>query len=304
MGKHTFTKWLHGEITSTRCALLSLYEQRDRLQYIEGPQLEKDYMDKVGTYEESVIKEEIACELLRKKQQMIRTAINRREPVDEDAIDRELEKDRLKMLLEAEGPAAPEPFASLSDAENETLQALYRGIVHCFHPQMHPESTEAHRQLFQRAQEAYRCRDLAALKLVHEMLFGSLEEELAFEQLIELLTVSKASGDTEEEVVTRGDHATDYALAAMIYPAFTPTEEEAAILENWKHYRKMTDTVMRETEDIRKQFPYTASDMLSDPAKIQAYKEELAHRLYSATAEIERRTEDIRKMIESVAAHA
>ncbi|MGN0371779.1 MAG: hypothetical protein ACI4F3_03105 [Enterocloster sp.] len=300
MSEHTFTLWLQSEVTSARCALLTLYEQRDKLQYIEGPRLEKEYMDKVGSYEETVIKEEIECELLQKKQQMIQTAINRREPIDEAAIDAVLETHRQQMLQEAAGPAAPQEYAELSGEQSDELQKLYRDIVKNFHPQMHPELTEAHRLLFQKAQEAYRRRDLAALKLIHEMLYSTKEDGLALKLSFELLTGSKTEEDAEEETDPGIDYATDYTLAAMIYSGFKPTNEEAAIQEEWTRYRQMTDCVMREMDDMRLRFPYTASDMLSDPAKIEAYKEELAHRLRTAAAERERRTKKICAMIESV----
>ncbi len=114
MSKHSFKLWLHSEVTSARCALLTLYEQRDKLKYIEVPRLEKEYMDKVGTYEETVIKEEIECELLQKKQQMIQAAINRHEPIDEAAIDAELEMHRQKMVKEAAGTAALQDYAELT----------------------------------------------------------------------------------------------------------------------------------------------------------------------------------------------
>ncbi len=89
----------------------------------------------------------------------------------------------------------------------------------------------------------------------------------------------------------------------MIYSGFKPTNEEAAIQEELTRCRQMTDSVMKEMEDMRLRFPYTASEMLSDPAKLEAYKEELEHRLRSATTERERRTKEIRAMIESEAAH-
>lgn len=297
MSKHTFTLWLHSEATSIRCALLVLYEQRDKLQYIEGPRLENEYMDKIGSYEETVIKEEIECELLQKKQQMIQAAINRREPIDEAAIDAEIERQRQQMLQEAAG-SEPQEYAVLSEEQSEELQKLYREIVKDFHPQMHPELTEAHRQLFQKAQEAYRRRDLEALKLVHEMLYSTQEGGLELELTLQLLT-----GGEEAENASGRDYSTDYSLAAVIYSGFKPTNEEAAIQEELTRYRQMTDGVMKEMEDMRLQFPYNASDMLSDPAKLEAYKEELEHRLRSATTERERRTKEIRTMIESEAVH-
>ena len=301
MGKHSFALWLHSEVASTRCALLTLYEQHDKLKYIDGPRLEKVYMDAVGTYEETVIKEEIECELLREKQQMIQTAINRREPIDESAIDAELDVHRQQMLKEAAGPAAPQDYAELTSEQGDELQELYRDIVKNFHPQMHPELTEAHRQLFQKAQEAYRRRDLEALKLIHEMLYSTQEDGLALELLLELLKGDNS--ENEEEAVTGRDYATDYSLASRIYCGFVATAEEAAIQEEWARYRQMTDAAMKEMDDMRLQFPYTAAEMLSDPAQIEAYKEELAHRLRTATTEKERRTREIRAMIESVAAH-
>jgi len=300
MNKHSFTLWLHSEVASARCALLTLYEQKDKLQYIDGPRLEKEYMDKIGSYEETVIKEEIECELLQKKQQMIQAALNRREPTDEAAIDAELNLQRQRMLQEAAGPAAPQEYAELSSEQSDELQELYRDIVKNFHPQMHPELTDAHRELFRKAQEAYRRRDLAALKLIHEMMFSAQNDALALELLLKLLTGSKAEEAVTEESTASRDYATDYSLAALIYGGFKPTAEEAAIQEERTRYRQMTDCVMKEMEAMRQEFPYTASDMLSDPAQIEAYKDELAHRLRNATAERERRTKEIRAMMESV----
>ena len=58
MEKHSFLDWLEREVSSARFALLALYEKRDKLRFIDGPMLERDYMDKVGNFEESIIQEE------------------------------------------------------------------------------------------------------------------------------------------------------------------------------------------------------------------------------------------------------
>lgn len=303
MSKHTFTLWLHSEAASARCALFALFEQRDLLKYIEGPRLEKEYMEKIGSYEETVIKEEIECELLQKKKQMIQTAINRREPVDEAEIEAKLEAHRLQLLQEAAGPAAPQEYAEISGEQFHELQELYHDIVSNFHPQMHPEITEAHRQLFQKAQEVYRRRDLAELKLIREM-FDRMQKEGITEKILQkLFSDVQVEYSVEEETVPDRDYLTDYTLAAMIYPSFKPTVEEAAIQEEWIRYRRMTADVMKEIENMKQRFPLNVSDLLSDPAKMEAYKEELAYRMRTAAAERERRTKEIRTMIESVAAH-
>ena len=295
MSKHSFTSWLHSEIATSRCALLTLYEQRDKLKYIDGPRLEKEYMEKVGTYEETVIREEIECELLQKKQQMIQAVINRREPIDESAIDAELDVRRQQMFQEAAGPTAPQNYAELTSEQGDELQELYRDIVENFHPQIHSELTAVQHQLFQKAQEAYRRRDLAALKLIHEMLFSTMEDDFAVGLRLNFLTESNS--ECKEEIIIKRDYATDYSLASQIYCCFNATVEEAALREEWGKYRQMTNATMQEMEEMRSQFPYTAAEMLSDLAQIEAYKEDLAQRLRTASAEKERREKEIQAMM-------
>lgn len=299
MSKHTFSAWLHNEVASARYALIALYEQRDRMKYVEAPRLENEYMNKIGSYEETVIKEEFECELLRKKQQMIQAAINRRESIDEAAIDAQLEKERQQMLSEASA-GAPGQYANLSPEESDRLQELYREIVRNFHPQMHPELTEVHRQLFKKAQEAYKYRDLTALELIYDMLTNEPSTDFEITLAVKILT----GDDIIEEYLTENrDYSTDYALAASIYDSFLPTVEEAAIKEERENYRLMTSEIMNEVEEMRTEFPFTAAEMLSVPSKIEEYKEKLTHRLRTATEERERRMREIKEMIESVASH-
>lgn len=300
MNSCSFKSWLNNEVTFARCALLTLYEQKDKLQYIDGPRLEKEYIEAVGTFEETVIREEIECELLRIKKQMVQIVINRHEPIDEAAIDAEISLKRQEKLNDAVGLSAPTEYASLSAQQTDELQELYNDIIKNFHPQMHPELTQAHRRLFQKAQEAYRRRDLDALKLAHEMLFSTVGGEIAIELLIDVLLAPNAESDENE---TRDfGFVTDYALASQIYNAFKPTVEETAIQEECVRYRQITDSVMSEIEQMRLRFPYIAADMLSDPQKIQEYKDKLSYRLLAATNERAELTQEIRGMIEGVAA--
>lgn len=295
MSKHTFSQWLRKEVTSSKCALLTLYEQRDKLLYIDGPQLERDYMEKIGSYEETIIKEEIECELLQKKQQMIQAAINRREPIDEAAIDAEIEKLRQEMYQEAISSPAPQGYAELSEEQSDELQELYREIVQEFHPQMHPELNEVHHKLFLKAQEAYRLRDVSALRLIHDMLFSTLEDEGAIGLMMELMV--RVNAAEEEDETLKEVNMTDYSMAAKLYSSFIPTVEEASIKEELSRFKSQTDQVMQEMDKMKTTFPYTTAEMLSDPEKVQEYREELEHRLFVAKEEILRRTEEIRTML-------
>lgn len=300
MSEHTFTLWLHQEISSARCALLTLYERRDKLRYSDRVQLEQEYMNKVGTFEEKVIREEIEVELLQKKQQMIQTAINRREPVDEAAIDAQIQKLREQMTKDAAGPTPPDALTNLNEEQNAELQRLYSEIVHNYHPQMHPELTEAQKALFVKAQDAYRRRDLAALKLIDELLKSTNGDMLDPEALMAMLKGFEIEFSNEPQL---RDYSTDYALAAKLYPFFTSTAEEAAIQEEWDRYKRESDEVMAQMEKIQSDFPFTAAEMLADPEKVAAYKKDLELRMMQAFAARNRLTEEIRAMIERAKAY-
>lgn len=305
MSNHSFLSWLHTEVTSARCALLALYEQKDKLQYIDGPQLEQEYMDKIGSFEETVIKEEIECELLQKKQQLIQATLNRREPVDEAAIDAEIDRQRQELFKEAAGPTASLEYANLTDEQSDELQELYRDIVKNFHPQMHPELTLAHEELFKKAQDAYRRRDLNALKLIHETMTSSQGDDISWDLLFELLAGTKIEEPAENEKAfdTKRDYGTDYDLASLIYDAFEPTAEEIVVREEWERYKQLIANVMNDMEKVRLRFPHNAAEMLSVPEKVDAYKADLTRRLQNAQTECEHRKNKIRLMMERVVNH-
>ena len=293
MANHTFATWLYNEAASGNCALLKLYEELDRLKYIEGPRLEKEYMDKIGSFEESVIKEEIECELLIKKQEMIRAALNRREPIDEEAIDKEIESLRQEMIKEASADAPPKEYADLSEEQANELQEIYRNIINRYHPQIHTGLTDAHKELFKKAQEAYRRRDVSALKLIYDMMTNADKDELFTDVLLRMLN---DLDDIGINVFTDDTFTTDYSLAADLYKNFVPTADEAAISEDRLRYKKLFDEAMKEIETLKTQFPYTAAETLSDPEKISKYKLDLEHRLFEASKERARLTDEIEKM--------
>lgn len=301
MSKCSFAKWLEGEYNAARCALLNLYEQRDRMKYVEGERLESEYMDKVGDAENIVIKEEIECELLNQKRQMVQTLLNRRESVDEAAIDAQIDEQRHRMIEEAEGPVAPQDYAQLSSEQNDELNELYHAIVRRFHPQMHPELTEAHKYLFNKAQEAYRIKDIDALHLTYDMLMSTVEEEDSL-RLLEMMQSIKSSnwvsGEDERGSSEISYQPVDYTLVAMIYPGFKPTAEELTIQEAISQCRSEMDGVMGEMQAMREDFPYSAADMLADSGQVEAYKAGLSHRLHNAVTERKRLNDEIRAMID------
>ena len=92
MLEQTYLKWLGKEVVAAKYALLVALEKRDNLLYIEEPDLKEEYMQKIGMYEEQVLKLELEVFLQEKKKLMIQAAINRREPVDLEAIEKQLDE--------------------------------------------------------------------------------------------------------------------------------------------------------------------------------------------------------------------
>ena len=294
MAEHTFTRWLQFEVNAVRCALLKLIEEEERIRYIEGPQLERTYMEVVGNFEEIVVQEEMECELLTTKQRLVQAAINRREEIDEAAIDEKIESLRKDMTSAAAGTPPPQAYADLSPEQSDELQELYSKIVKNFHPGMHPEMTQAHKELYDKAQQAYRCRDLQALNLIWAMLTASDGEgmEIAFNLVM--------GEDSNEEVkAPEHDYSTDYSLVSKLYSSFIPLQEEVPIMEEWENYKAQTTEKMECIQRLQQEFPYNTKEMLSDSKQIAAYKQELEQRMRQAKKEREQLSNDIRKMIGS-----
>ena len=252
-------------------------------------------MQAVGEFERGVIREEIECELLGEKKRIIQMKINRREPIDEEEIDREIGLLREKKLAEAEGSGESGSCARLNGEQADELQEVYSRIVHMCHPKMHPEQPETHRKLYEKAQEAYHRHDLAALKLIWTML-TTTEKEAGAGQVALTVGLGLSIGEGKGR-----DYSTDYGLASELYSCFAPLDEEAGIAAEWRRYEEEADKEMQEIQEIREDFPFAAQEMLSSPEEIEAYKAELNQRLYNAQQTRRRMEDEIRVMIQEAA---
>ena len=133
----TFYDCILAELESVRGELMRLYELRDWLLYVEAPPLRERYMEAIGVYEEPVLEAELEVSLLRRKLQLIQAAVNRREPVDMEAIDAAIEKEKEKRLSDLESADMTlDELPSLSGDEQKYLQELYGLVVDTFHPEL------------------------------------------------------------------------------------------------------------------------------------------------------------------------
>lgn len=298
MRMQSFQDWLIREVAASRMALVGLYEQKDKLLYVEAPPLRKRYMEAIGIYEEGVLKAELEAYMLRRKAEMIQIAVNRREPINLQEIDAALELERRQRVGELESKDLTlHELPQLTEQGQHTIQRQYREITSAFHPAMNPDITDTQRELYSKALEAYRLQDVEAMKLIYDMLFVPVDLS-AFEKKAES-RVKTAEERREEYREIASALATDYSLARQLYAFFQPLEEDAVVrdvLETYNRQRKLVET---EITGIRAGFPFNAQATLNDKSKTEEYLAELRLRTKHAEAEkaelegrIQRLTED------------
>ncbi len=238
MREQTFSSWLQQRIESCRMAMVTLYEKRDHLRYVEAPPLRKKYMDRIGAREEAVLQAELEVSLLRKKVEWIQISINRREPVDLDQIDARLEVERQLEISQLEdADRTLNEIPTLTEAQEHTLQRQYREIIQSFHPAMNLQATDTQRELYAKALEAYKRQDVDAIKLIHEALFKPVEED-GIELPVRILAAPSVRESLEATEKRALPIATDYALAETLYDCFIPTENDTFTLNAIHRYEE------------------------------------------------------------------
>ena len=149
MRNQSFYSLFGQEVNTQGVALLGLYEKKDRLLYVEAPQIRKRYMEAVGNFEEGVLNDELELSLLHRKAELIQIAINRREPIDLEAIDKELEREREERISAVENADLTlKEFPKLSEEELKNMQSQYHDITTEFHPAINTDITDAQKELY------------------------------------------------------------------------------------------------------------------------------------------------------------
>lgn len=300
MRNQTFYDWLTREVTTSRMALVGLYEKKDKLLYVEAPPLRRRYMETIGIYEESVLAAELEVSMLRRKAEMIQIAINRREPVDLKTIDAAIEAEKARAVADVEAADRTlYELPQLSEQEKHTLQRQYREITAAFHPAMNPDITQAQKELYEKAQDAYRHQDVEAMKLIYDMLFAPGDVST------DCLSIDKvpynAAERREEYREMASALTTDYKLAKQLYPFFMPLEEDAVIRSSLDTYDAQRRALEEEIAGIQAGFPFNAVATLNDRARTEEYLEELRVRAKRCEIEKAEMKRQISKLTEGAA---
>lgn len=176
---------LQTEIEKLRTELSMLVIEHDELLYVECKNIEMTYMLLLGGLEFKAY--ELKCTVLRLKRkiELVRAKKNRQEKIElsviEEILDAEFAKyqEKIKEQLEKMNSAIERyQCKPLSTEEAAELKKLYRAIVKVLHPDLNPEQEKGKVQLFYKAVIAYENGDIDGLRIINEMVSGTVLHEV------------------------------------------------------------------------------------------------------------------------------
>ncbi|REJ85195.1 MAG: hypothetical protein DWQ44_03775 [Bacteroidetes bacterium] len=172
----------HAEALRNREALLSEYaeleERHSQLLYHEKPRIEREYLQKVGRHKLELFEVRTEVYRLKRKVELIRTAMNRAEPVQMKEINRILEAEmyqqyqELKLRAEKLEKALVPDNRSLDDEEAQDLREIYYKLVKKLHPDLNPDLSPALSALWHQVVQSYKAGDLEKLRML-EIVFDA-----------------------------------------------------------------------------------------------------------------------------------
>lgn len=193
--------------------------------------------------------------------------------IDLETIDKELEREREERISAIENADLTlKEFPELSEEELKNMQSQYHDITTEFHPAINTDITDAQKELYAKAVEAYKNQDAEAISIIHSLLFepyGNLNLSYSIKP------ESEESDPREEYRAEAMAISTDYTLAKKLYRFFVPLEEDYIILNKVELFKSKAKIVHEEIEKIRNSFPFNALPMLSSQEKINEYMAEL-----------------------------
>ena len=171
---------LKNEVEKMRTELSMLLLERDELQFVICKNIETEYMLNLGSIEYRAYEAQCLSLRLKRKIELIQAKKNRQEKVIISAIEETLDTEfaeyqkRLDEQINKMNDALKRSKAEvLTDEENKELKKLYRKIVKALHPDINPDVSETHVNLFDNAVQAYKNGDLNTLRIICEMVGNS-----------------------------------------------------------------------------------------------------------------------------------
>ena len=156
--------------------LESLVFERDNIKLVVCENIKTKYLLTFGSLEYRIY--EIYCKYLRlkRKRDMIQAKKNRQEKIKmeviEDKLDEEFADYKRKLdekIGEINEALSRAKCEVLSEEDTKHLKKLYKNIVKRLHPDINPSVTDAEKELFYHATEAYKDGDLSSLQIIYDI---------------------------------------------------------------------------------------------------------------------------------------
>lgn len=137
------------------------------------PNIEADYMVKLGPLQNDLLKVQIEIRRTKREIELIQSAINRGEPIDEYEIQEQLEQEYKSWKTELDKQTelvvqSKMRLSSLLSAEDSVLLSkLYKTLAKKLHPDVNPDQSIDAQNLWLQVQSAYESGDLEQMKALH-----------------------------------------------------------------------------------------------------------------------------------------
>jgi hypothetical protein len=153
-----------------RTEYIKLLNDKDVLLNWGKPQLEALYATRIGAWQVEQLQLELRCKSLKRKIEMVRSAIVRNLPLDVNAIELQVAADladaELMIMQQVMQVEQGRQLLSHLDTPQRSaeIRQIFRQLAKQLHPDVNPELTAEQSQIWQMVHDAYQCGDLEKLK--------------------------------------------------------------------------------------------------------------------------------------------
>ncbi len=179
--QHSQIESLRRKREELKLALAEILEHGEHLRKVEIPALRDKYDKLFRRVELSIQRKSLQAAELARREELFRTKLERGEKltahsiaVINEFVDREYARlhERLRGAAERESRRAARRQARLAEEESNELPGLFRDLVKKLHPDSMAYSEAFHLKYWQAAQEAYRRKNIARLRSLHQLICG------------------------------------------------------------------------------------------------------------------------------------
>lgn len=173
--------------------LAALYTEWDYLAKVVIPDIEAQYVVKIGALHHELLQVQISIQWAKREIELIQAAVNRGETLDETAVKEQLESEfaEWKSQIDAQVKDIKDAqtllsSAKLSPEDGIELKKLYRELAKKLHPDVNPDQNESAYNLWLQVQSAYEFAGLKQLQALH-LLAGEIPDSYDLPNSIDIL---------------------------------------------------------------------------------------------------------------------